>query len=297
MKTRKKWTRKQLDSISFYAALIIIPIIHFAVFYIGTNVNSIALAFSNEEGFTLNYFKLFFQEISLSGAAATLKTGILNSLTIFLMSIVIILPASLLFSYFLYKKIAGHKYFRIVFFLPNIISAVVLVALYTNVVNEGIAPVIGKIFHMKNEPLLLGDPKYAFTTVLFYLVWLGLAANMVVYSGAMTRIPTEVIESAHLDGVGFIREMWSIVLPLIWPTLSVVLLLAVVSIFNSDGPILLMTQGKNDTMTLPYWIYEKTMNGNLNYGAAVGLIFTCLSIPIMLFARWLFAKLDNDVEF
>ncbi len=297
MKTCKKWTRKQLDSIGFYAALIIIPIIHFAVFYIGTNVNSIALAFSNEKGFTLDYFKLFFQEISLSGAAATLKTGILNSLTIFLMSIVIILPASLLFSYFLYKKIAGHKYFRIVFFLPNIISAVVLVALYTNVVNEGIAPVIGKIFRMKNEPLLLGDPKYAFTTVLFYLVWLGLAANMVVYSGAMTRIPTEVIESAHLDGVGFIREMWSIVLPLIWPTLSVVLLLAIVSIFNSDGPILLMTQGKNDTMTLPYWIYEKTMNGNLNYGAAVGLVFTCLSIPIMIFARWLFAKLDNDVEF
>ena len=295
---KKKWTKRELSSLGFFTILVIIPILHFFVFYIGTNLNSLLLAFTNNEGFKLDYFKLFFEEIQLTGATATLREGILNSLTIFAMSIVIILPASLLFSYFLYKKILFHKYFRIVFFLPNIISAVVLVALYENIVNEAVSPLMQSIFNMPNKPLLLGSTKYAFKTVLVYLIWLGLAANMVIYSGTMARIPVEVVESAHIDGIGFLRELWSIVLPLIWPTLSVVLLLAIVSIFNSDGPILLMTQGKNGTYTLPYWIYEKTVIGNnLNYGAAVGLAFTCLSIPIMLVSRYVFSKLDNEVDY
>lgn len=298
MEKTKKWTKKEWKSFGFFCSLIIIPIIHFCVFYIGTNTNTFILAFSNKNGFTLDYFKLFFQEIQLSGAAASLTQGITNSLTIFAMSIVIILPCSLLFSYFLYKKILFHKYFRVVFFLPSIISAVVLVALYTEIVNGVISPLIKDIFNLDHKPLLLGSTQYAFKTVLCYMIWLGLAANMVVYSGAMARVPVEVVESAHLDGISFIRELWSIVLPLIWPTLSVILLLAVVSVFNSDGPILLMTQGKNGTYTLPYWIYEKTVLGNaMNYGAAVGLVFTVISIPIMLIARFVFSKLDNDVEY
>ena len=153
---KKKWTKRELSSLGFFTILVIIPILHFFVFYIGTNLNSLLLAFTNNEGFTLDYFKLFFEEIQLTGATATLREGILNSLTIFAMSIVIILPASLLFSYFLYKKILFHKYFRIVFFLPNIISAVVLVALYENIVNEAVSPLMQSIFNMPNKPLLLG---------------------------------------------------------------------------------------------------------------------------------------------
>ena len=131
-----------------------------------------------------------------------------------------------------------------------------------------------------------------------YITWLGLAGNMVIYSGTMSRTPTEIVESAKLDGIGYFGELTRIVLPLMWPTLSVIVLLAVVGIFTADGPILLMTQGQYETYTLGYWFYDKTIvNPNLNYGAAVGICFTLVSIPLTLFARWLVNRIDVDVEF
>jgi hypothetical protein len=77
------------------------------------------------------------------------------------------------------------------------------------------------------------------------------------------------------------------------------LLLAVVGIFNADGPILLMTQGRFGTMTIGYWIFKQTVetSGIINYGAAVGLTFTLFSIPLSLICRWIINRIDSSVEY
>ena len=214
------------------------------------------------------------------------------------MNILVLLPLSVLFSYFLYKKLICYKYLRVVFFLPSIISSVVLVTLYKEILNGPVSNLLMQISGSSSPILFFDSTKYAFRSVLMYITWLGLAGNMVIYSGTMSRTPTEIVESAKLDGIGYFGELTRIVLPLMWPTLSVIVLLAVVGIFTADGPILLMTQGQYETYTLGYWFYDKTIvNPNLNYGAAVGICFTLVSIPLTLFARWLVNRIDVDVEF
>lgn len=186
----------------------------------------------------------------------------------------------------------------VVFFLPSIISSVVLVTLYKEILNGPVSNLLMQISGSSSPILFFDSTKYAFRSVLMYITWLGLAGNMVIYSGTMSRTPTEIVESAKLDGIGYFGELTRIVLPLMWPTLSVIVLLAVVGIFTADGPILLMTQGQYETYTLGYWFYDKTIvNPNLNYGAAVGICFTLVSIPLTLFARWLVNRIDVDVEF
>ena len=296
---RRKATKAKRRERCFVYCLVIIPIIHFVVFYIGVNLNSILMSFTYQGELSGHFFERAFHEIFRNHSADNkLVEGIINSLTIFGMSIVVIFPLSVMFSFLLYKKIWGYKYFRIVFFLPSIISAVVLVALYTNVLEHAVGYTWMKLFHLSSRPDFF-DTDHAFKSVLGYLLWLGIAANMIIYSGAFSRIPTEVLESGKIDGAGFFRELWYLILPLIWPTLSVVLLLAVVGIFNSDGPTLLMTQGQNGTYTLPYWIFSQTQGASpdYNYGAAVGFIFTVISIPIMFVSRWALNKMDKDVEY
>ncbi len=294
----KRITKKRWSEIGFFTLMIIIPIIHFCIFWIGVNVNSFALAFEGRNGFTFDYFKLFFQELTTPGPSNKLLEGIKNTLIIFALNNFILLPLSVLFSYFLYKKIICYKYLRVVFFLPSIISSVVLVTLYMEIMKGPISTIIMEITGSSMPVLFFDSTKYAFMSVLIYICWLGLAANMVIYSGTMSRTPTEIVESAKLDGIGYFGELIYIVLPLMWPTLSVIVLLGVVGIFTADGPILLMTQGQYETYTLGYWFYDKTIvNPNLNYGAAVGLSFTIVSIPITLFARWLVNKVDSNVEF
>lgn len=298
MAFKKKITAKTMKEFGFFMVMIIIPIIHFCIFWIGVNINSFALAFKGKSGPTLDYFKLFFQELSGSGANNKLLESIGNTLIIFVLNILILLPVSVLFSYFLYKKIICYKYFRIVFFLPSIISSVVLVTLYKEIMMGPVSEIIMKITGAPTSILFFDSTRLAFKSVLIYLIWLGLAGNMVIYSGTMSRIPGEIVESAKLDGIGYFGELIHIVVPLMWPTLSVIVLLAVVGIFTADGPILLMTQGQYGTSTLGYWFYDKTIqSANLSYGAAVGLCFTFVSIPITLISRWLVNKIDVDVEF
>ena len=74
----------------------------FLRFWIGTNFNSFLLGFQDKNGFTFNYFKLSFHEVF--SAKTNLRQGVLNTLLIFLLNNAVIFPASIIFSYFLYKK-------------------------------------------------------------------------------------------------------------------------------------------------------------------------------------------------
>ena len=301
-KRKRKREQKSLSSqkraaLIFFMTAVAIPIVYFCVFWIGTNLNSFILAFQNKDGFTFEWFRLGFQEIF--NAQSTLRQGVINTLIIFAVSNLFVFPLSILFSFFLYKKIFLHRFFRVVFFLPAIISAVVFVTLFTNIMNGPVAQLLRIVFRMADDPILIGSYRYSFRSILIYIIWVGLSSNMVIYCGTMSRIPQEVLESARMDGIGFFGELVHIVIPLIWPSLSVILLIAMVGVFNADGPVLLMTQGRFGTYTLSYWLYERTTgaNSNLNYGAAVGLIFTMVSVPIAIISRFLINRIDTQVEF
>ncbi len=296
----KKRNKFSIAEKVFVFGMLIIPIVHFCVFYIGTNFNSILMSFTYNGEINTYFFKKAFNEIFMGASDGVLLVeGIKNSLIIFTMSIIVIFPLSVMFSFLLYKKIPFYKYFRIIFFLPGILSAVVLVTMYRSVMVNVISNVWQKMWNLSSKPLFFMSTDYAFKSVLVYLIWLGIAANMIIYGGAFSRIPTEVLESGKIDGVGFFKELWYLIIPLIWPTMAVILLLSVVGMFSADGPILVMTQGRYGTYTLPYWIFSQTQGTtpNFNYGSAVGLVFTFISIPIMLIVRWVLNKFDSNVEY
>lgn len=95
---------------------------------------------------------------------------------------------------------------------------------------------------------------------------------MLLFTGAMSRIPVSILESIKLDGCGMGREIISIILPLIWPTISTLLVLNATGIFSASGPILLFTKGDYDTTTIGYWIFDMVYTyNNYNVVAAAGL--------------------------
>ena len=291
-----KVQKRTLKQMGFVTALVAIPICHFLVFYVFINGSTILLAFKNADNvFTFDNFEFLFDYFC--SADSTLLEALINTLKFFVLGL-IIFPVSLLFSYFLYKKIFLYKYFQIIFFLPSIISAMVMVTLYKNILNGPVSELWAKIFNMENAPLFFNSTKYALRSIMVYTVWTGLAGNMVIFNGTMARIPIEVLESGKIDGVGFWREFVQLVVPLIWPTLSTLLLMSFIGIFTASGPILLFTQGKYGTYTISYWIYEYTVVlQNYNYAAAAGIFFTVVGLPIIFGAKYLLNKLDKNIEY
>lgn len=116
-------------------------------------------------------------------------------------------------------------------------------------------------------------------------------------SGAMTHIDESIIEAAKIDGVTMGKEITHVVIPLVWPTLSTLMIFQFVNLFGSTGPILLFTQGAYDTRTIAYWIYEQVYYGSSYfYPSAIGMIFTLIGTPIALGMRKLLNSFDSGVE-
>ncbi len=274
----------------FVFIMLVIPCVYWLVFWLYVNVSSFAMAFQDITGDwdpTFKNFKDFW--LDLTSTDGDLGIAIVNTLKYFFTTNFIMFPLTVCMCYFLYKKILGHKAIRIIVYLPAIVAPVVLAGLYEQLINGPIDLLLQKWGMNVPEDGLLGAARTATNTIIIYTMWTGLCGNMLIISGTMTRIPVEVLESARLDGVGLFGELIHIIVPLIWPTLSTLLLLSLTGLLNATGPILLLSDNpfRLETVTVSYWIFEKVWQGGATTGrfyglvAATGLCFTTVLIPIV----------------
>ncbi|MGI6713890.1 MAG: carbohydrate ABC transporter permease [Bacilli bacterium] len=299
--SRKIKRNVNLKRTIFIFALLIIPVLNYLIFFVYVNFRSITLAFqfttSSGTEWSLYNFQRFFKEIQIP--ELDISTAVKNNILLFVQGTLIGTPLCLLLSYFLYKKIKGYKIFRVIFFLPSIISAVVLVGLFKNIfaTNGPINGLLSSILGRTVDIEWMVDDNITMYIILFFCLWSGFGGGMILFTGAMNRIPKDVLEYARLDGCSSFRELFQIIIPMIWPTLSTQLLFSISSIFVASGPILLFTKGQFKTMTIGYFILEQVEWGSYEYPAAIGLFFTLISIPIILITRKLFNATLEDIEY
>lgn len=288
-----EFTKKRADNL-FVFGMLLLPFINFIVFYLYVNFDSFLMAFQvpigDEIRWGLENFETMFKEFSFSGGVLSL--ALKNTFIYFFSGLLITLPLSFFLCYFLYKKVFGYKVFRVIFYLPSIISASVLVVLFKYFISvEGPLDRWMVDLGFGQLPELIKNAKTSTTVINFYNIFFGLGGNLVLFSGAMSNIDSSVTEAAKIDGAGMITEMFRIVIPLMWPTLSTVLIFQFIGVFNASGPILLFTTGQYETTTISYWIYDKVKFGaTLHYPSAVGMFFTFIGAPIALVMRWLLTK-------
>ena len=294
----KKTTGKSMRrSMALFAwAVMSVQVLLFAVFYVYQNFSSILLAFrdAGTGAFTLDNFKFILTEIVASGGNSTLFIALRNTVLFFLLGLVLMIP-NIIIACALYKKIWGYKIFQIIFFLPSIIGAMVWAAAYKNFIAPD-GPLFALLTNwglVKEVPEILYDSRYALQGVMGMSIWLGLPGGMLLYCGTLARIPKSVIEAGHLDGITFFKEVWYLLVPLIWPLISTNLIFAFIGFFNSSGNVLLLTEGRFNTTTFSYWIYEQVVIGDkYNIPSALGLIMTVLTLPF----AWAGHRLSRMVE-
>ena len=180
------------------------------------------LAFSNAAGeFTLENFKTVWQEFK-NPSGMPLADSLKRSMITWSISTFLIFPLNILFSYALFKKVRGGNVFRLIFLLPGILGGVITTTLYRYMLDGLVSDLFYKWGWISDELYQSGFfyGKASFGAIVGYGIWTGLCGSVIILTGALTRIPDSVLESARLDGVGFFREFFQIALPLIWPTIS-----------------------------------------------------------------------------
>lgn len=298
---------KRAGELVFYFVMVTLPLIHFIIFYVGVNFNSIMLSFKEYRyvdgkdtfiwaGF--KQYKLFFTNFF---HGTELPRIALNSLIYYVFGMLTGFPLSLFFSFYIYKKFFGSEFFRVMLFLPSIISSVVLVFMYKFMIDKGLVEICRLLGFTLEPPL--SKPDTMMPAVLVFNTITGFGTNVLMYSSAMTRIPISVVEYSKLEGIKPMRELFSISIPLIWPTISTFLILGISGIFTSQGALYAMfaKSAPIEVQNFGYYLFKLTNLGytevEFPYAAAGGIIFTLIAVPITLLARWIFNKLDPDVAF
>lgn len=281
------------------------PLISFLIFYVYVNFSSFGMAFMNSAGeFSLEQFARIIQEFQMP--SSKIREALINTLLTFGI-LLIAYPFKVLVSYFIYKKIPFAGFYRIVFFLPTIIFSVCIALVFTRVVgpNGVLAEMIGKVAHLESTPELLADSRFANATVLLNMIWLQFPGDLIIWGGTFARVPEEVLESGRIDGVSWWSEFTKIIVPMVWPTVALQMILMFCALFNSTGQVFLLTNGQYGTMTLSAWMYifltehaGANYHSNVyNYLSAVGLVMTVVAVAISMIARKMSDKVYNDVEF
>lgn len=293
--------RKEL---MFYAIFMLFPIIQFLIFYVYVNANSFVMAFRKYESTESSYVWVGLTNIKevlleIKGGAM-LRSSITNSLLVYGLDLCM-LPLQVFLPYYIYKKMPGAGFFKVMLFLPSVLSTMVLGLLYIGVMDLVIPELAEKYFEKMINPLLSGGTgkdiivgAWSFSAIFGF-------ASVLMYTGAMSRIPSGVVESAKLDGASPMQEFFKITLPLILPTVMVYVTTGIAAIFTNQVNLYTFFGQGARSQTVGYYIFINTLtsSGYQSYPrvAATGLIFSCIATPIMLLVRRLVAKISPEAEY
>ncbi len=182
------------------------------------------------------------------------------------------------------QKIRGITLYKILIYLPVIVSIVVAaIAFKWLYAQEGILNYIMQLLHL---PAIgwLTDPKYAIYSVIIVTIWKGIGYYMMIYLAALMSVPKELYEACDIDGANFLTKHLTVTVPHIMPTIALVSTISSISAMKIFAEIYVMTKGGplNSTKTIVYYIYEKAFeNLDLGYASAMAVI---LLVIVMIFS-------------
>lgn len=285
-------TQKKHDNI-FLLTILVLPIVQFVIFYVLVNINSILLAFQKYDGKAFYFIggENFLKFLSDIVVDPSMKERVTNTFIQFGFSFGICFPLSIIISYGIWRGIPCSGVFKIILFLPQIISSIVFVILFRLIIED----LLPSFFPDSNVMMLLqGDS--LFMTVVLFSSWIGIAGNMVLYLGAMSSIDSSVVEYGRIDGLNPMGEFFHIVLPSIWPTIVVFTLTQISAFFTSYGNFYNFYAGslQDKYQTIGYYFFVivvgQASEVNYPYASAAGLIFTVVAGGITLLVKYVMEK-------
>lgn len=204
------------------------------------------------------------------------------------MYLVIAVPFLVIFPLFLAilinQKIRGITLYKILLYLPVIVSIVVAaIAFKWLYAGQGILNYLLTIFHL--EPIgWLVDTKWALFSVAIVTIWKGIGYYMMIYLASLMSVPQDLYEACDIDGANFLTKHLTVTIPHIMPTIALVSTISTISAMKVFAEIYVMTKGGplNSTKTIVYYIYERAFeNLDLGYASALAVV---LLIVVMAFS-------------
>ncbi|MBL4954667.1 sugar ABC transporter permease [Neobacillus sp. YIM B02564] len=238
--------------------------------------------FSNHKVFVgINNFKILWTDMNFI-------RSLQNSVLLIVAVTIITMTLAVLFASILTReKMKGNSFFRVIFYIPNILSIVVIAGIFSAVYDPttGLLNNMLALFNLDHlQKMWLGDQKIAIYSIGGALVWQAIGYYMVMYMAGIASIPESFYEASALEGAGRIRQFFDITLPLIWNNIRTTLTFFIISTINLSFLLVqAMTGGGPDGATevfLSYMYKQAYTNSSYGYGMAIGVVIFLFSFAL-----------------
>jgi raffinose/stachyose/melibiose transport system permease protein len=223
-----------------------------------------------------------------------------NNLIIVAASIFGQVPIALVLALVLWKSSFFHRFIRSAVFMPMVLASVVIGIIWGYIYN----PQIGILnYILENVGLSswirdwLGDPKINMYSVSVPIIWANIGPYLILFIAAIQNISSEVEDAAKIDGAVGFRRLYLIVVPMIWNTIKVAIVLCISGSMKAFDLIYVMTGGgpAQATELLATYMYNNTFNiFRYGYGSAVSTMIMIISMILVAGSQLLLKRKGND---
>ncbi|MBZ9536859.1 sugar ABC transporter permease [Cytobacillus oceanisediminis] len=294
IKRRKKVNPRM---IAFYLMVIPAALLFFAfhtlpalqgVYYSFTNWNGIALDYEFV-GFK-NYFNLFKDQTILDSYGFTFKFAIIGAILINIISLFVAVGLN--------ARIKGRNFFRAVYFLPNILS-VLIVGFIFNFFFTNIIPELGEKYDIGFlTQNILGNADLAWIGIMIVFIWQSCAFNIILYLSGLQTVPTELYEASSLDGANRWQQFWKVTFPVIAPFFTINMVLSMKNSLMVFDQIVAMTNGGPGyaTTSIALLIYNGGFSGGeFAFQSANAVVYFIVIMVISVFQLKVLQKREMNM--
>lgn len=193
-----------------------------------------------------------------------------------LLSTPVLVVTGFLLSLIVHRPMKGQTMFRLIFFMPMVLSVAVVASVWSAVLGSygGLVNSVLKVIGFSDEILWLSDPTLAWISIIVITLWWTVGFNMILYLAGLQEIPDEYYEAAKIDGANDWKCLLHITIPSLNRITVLVTFLQVIASFKIFSQVYLVTRGgpAGATRTMIQYIYEKAFK-DYDFGSASAMSY------------------------
>ena len=277
--------KSNLKRTGFLFSCVTPAVILFTIFMLVPTFNVFRLSLYQRSTFNPNEVFIGMKNFQMLMKDANFIRSMQNMLLLIVMVTVFTMATALIFAGILTReKLKGQDFFRIVFYIPNILSVVVISGIFSAIydIDRGLLNSILNLFG--KEGVLWKGEEHVIMSLVIAMVWQAIGYYMVMYMASMSAVPGSLYESAGLDGADRMTQFFQITIPLIWTNIRTTLTFFIISTINMAFLFVnAMTSGgpnNASNVALLYMYNQKNLGGGYGYAMAIGVVIFLVSFGL-----------------
>lgn len=285
-----------------YAIILILPaFLLMVIFQIYPMLSGFAMSLTNWDGFSQKEF-IGFDNYVAAVKDVNFRTALVNTLIYTIGTVPATVILALIFATLMNQKIHGVTAFRALYYLPTITSGVAVAMVWKWIFNTDYGLLNTTLYQMGFKTMIpwLNNSSYAMLSVIIMSIWKGLGNNIIIILAGLQSIPSTLYEAASIDGASGFKRFRYITVPMVSPTLFLVMIMTTIGSFQVFDIVMTMTKGGpgNSTLVAVYYIYRTAFeNFRMGYSSAMAFILFAVIMLVTILQwliknRWVYSEVE-----